>query len=1398
MGTLEKDSVIQAARRKLKDSEQQLTFNIRNRKNTCNMVRRILFVWISLLWGAGCMFAADWFTVTAVTAGAKVTIVNQGSGGEKPSLQCSTDGGATWTTFTAGSSSVTLSAVGSKAMFKGVNPNGFNREYNSGYRFSSTADIAVSGNIMTLIDGDSPGTTITAEACFALLFMNCDKLVSAQGLQMPATTVSPFCYYRMFYRCSRLADAPEVIGAKKLPNDACHDMFYQCKLLTEAPRMAADTVYDSGCENMFIGCTALTTVPDLPFKAIGTKGCSAMFSSCTALTTAPNMPSLISAGEMGCAYMFTGCTQMVSSPVLAAKTIGEAGYKEMFASCAALTSAPRMAAETVGKYGCYRMYSGCNKLSSSPDLTAQYVSTNAYQEMFASCAALTAAPRIEAIVIGISTCNKMFSSCTALVSAPAELPATAVSDSGCYAMFEKCTRLTAAPSMPNVRVVGLHGCRTMYSGCTSLTAGPAVLAAERIMDYGYAEMFTGCSKLTSVAGKLPAAIAGSYGYQRMFFNCAALTTAPSIAASTVGTYCMQAMFSGCKALTAPPARLPAKTLANYCYASMFSGCTALTTAPELPATTLANYCYNYMFSGCSKLTEAPVLPALSLKYNNNGATANHTGCYARMFQNCSSLTTIEVHFSEWGDGSGSNTDTQNKYPTNLWLDGVPAKGTFRAPCELADMRGTHNIPTGWTFSCMVRFTFDVRTAGASWDGTDTVRRILTAPLAEMPVAQKEGCLFTGWNTAPDGSGTALDLDNQPTTAQVYYPVFREADIQVTDWLDGACIVRTTMSGITTVRTLAEGGKKPVSGNLNDLLIDKPGVYAIRFDSGEADEATGQPLRITFYDSNGKTAGTFSVGLPVFVRQTTNASLIQNIENNDAVVLPGATLTFDSDIAIGDLYVSGGAKAVVAENTTLQAESVVLRAGRLGTDGAYTFCYPQMVALGAVSTPSSIIEYRYLISRQQYYALTLPYTVSLRDVTLLDGSPAEIVVQRYNGAARTSGQTGWETLWNPYTGSSTYPELEAATGYTCYAVPPQITMEGSAAAERRTWCYVSFPMKPNLYYGEKASYGSRTVSVTPHGMADGAVLPGVRPNDAAWNFAGNPYLADFGGLDGLTESGPIGLLQLQDEEYVWVGTQRYVVLPADDGRSFTPALASSAVLGAFRPFFVQTGKGDALVFPVTGRAQGMPSRAAALNTELPFGISLRGQGAEDRIAFLLGDNFTEAYDFNADLAKWENKGLNIWAPADGAALCAAALPYEALKQQVPVSVSTAEAGEYTFSIDESLTPDRSQLTRLYLYDKQTGQYADLMLGGYSCTLPEGSEEGRFFLTSEPQGIAAGEHSQYAAGAWSTAEYIEVFTTTGTCLYAGPPAGLRSDRLPEGTVLIRLQDGEGAAVKKVIIR
>ena len=1340
-----------------------------------------VFVWLS----TALAYSVDYFSITALAAGAKVSMSVVGSGVDKPSMQCSTDGGSTWTVFTPGTSSVTLYAVGDQVLFRGTNPQGFNLAYDKGYKFTATANISVGGNIMTLVDGDTPGNDIKAEGCFANLFNGCTKLISIVDLQLPTGRTSAFCYYRMFYGCTALTVAFDRLQAATIADNACKEMFRGCSVLKQSVGITTDTIGESGCENMFFSCVALTQAKDISVKVIGLKGCSAMFSSCRQLTTAARLSDVVSIGERGCFSMFISCTGITSSPALVASAIGEFAYGRMFHMCTALTAAPLMQATVVGKYGCFEMYLGCKVLTSSPDLMAPNVSNNAYQNMFYGCSALTTAPYIAAKVIGISTCCNMFYQCKSLTLAQEVLPAVTVSDSGCYAMFSSCTSLTRAIDMPNTKVIGNSGCQFMYEGCTKLTDGATVLAATRVMDYGYRDMFYNCSTMTSTAAVLPATIIGHYAYASMYRGCTVLTSAPEIAATSMGVNAMQQMFASCKALTKAPSVLPAMTATRYCYANMFTGCTSLTLAPQLPATTLADYCYNAMFNGCTALTQAPVLPALSLTYNNNGVKTNYAGCYSRMFYGCRNLNRVEVHFSEWGEGAGSNSDTSDKYPTNRWMDGVTGKGVFRAPCELTEKHSTHEIPANFEFQCMVRAWFDVRTTGGSWDGKDAVGQLLVLPLDQMPQAQKDGCLFTGWNTKAEGTGDSFDLTSQPSVSQTFYAQFQPIDFDIVDWQEKNIIVRTTATNISTVNLIVRGGESlNVNSSLSNREIDNPGVYALSFDKTDVFDHAGGYMSLELYDAAHLWLGTMSVPIPFIVEGTTDVSVLKDTKETDIWVQPDGVLTFDVDKECGDLYVCGGAKVVVPAGQQVVANRVVLRGGRLEANGTYTYSAPQLVVNGSLRNNASLIDYEYLVSEEKYYSLTLPCRVNVKDVVYLNGEQAQIVINRYNGMTRTTGQTGWESYWNPFVGSTAYPSLEVGTGYIIYGVPPTIRMEGATHEQKRRYCYLRFPMQTNLMLGEKATDSQKTVAVSPYGITANTLQAGVRPNDAGWNLVGNPFLADYSGLNSLSGNSIIGLLEMQDGEYQWVGNQRYVVIPSDDGRSYTPVLASAASLPAFKNFFVQIGTGDALTFSLANRVQYAPQRAE--QEQMMTGVTIENESETDEVGLLLGDDYTPDYDFNADLAKWHNQGLNMYLSVGGYQLSVAAVEKADAEEWMPLVVSIAYAGDYTFRLSDMFALNNEPL---YLFDKNEKKILDLTQEQYICSLNKGIYPNRFFVSVQRPEMPTGLDYISANGK------VDIYTLTGKKIYTGQ--ALDYNILPRGIYICVYEGINESKTTKIII-
>lgn len=190
-------------------------------------------------------------------------------------ISYSIDNGETWTV----GNSVTVNS-GNKVLWKGsMTPN------NSGIgAFSSTANFDAQGNIMSLLFGDEfiGKVDLTGkDYAFNSLFNN-SKIMSAENLILPATTLIKYCYLSMFLNCA---------------------------LLTIAPELPATTLKTYCYQTMFQGCTSLTIAPKLPATALTTNCYYSMFKGCTSLITIPELPAINLANNCY-GYMFNGCSSL--------------------------------------------------------------------------------------------------------------------------------------------------------------------------------------------------------------------------------------------------------------------------------------------------------------------------------------------------------------------------------------------------------------------------------------------------------------------------------------------------------------------------------------------------------------------------------------------------------------------------------------------------------------------------------------------------------------------------------------------------------------------------------------------------------------------------------------------------------------------------------------------------------------------------------------------------------------------------------------------------------------------------------------------------------------------------------------------------------------------------------
>ena len=264
-----------------------------------------VYMGTKLIWPTGAFdYSTEYFTIESLEDGNQIGSPNSNS----KSISISTDK-RTWTTVTPNASPtyfITLNA-GEKVYIKGSN-----KYYSTSYGyFTSTGKFNVSGNIMSLLyeDDFKNKTTFPNSNTFENLFYNANKLISAEHLVLPATTLASNCYRSMFDGCTSLTTAPE-LPATTLADLCYFQMFKDCTSLTTAPELPATTLADSCYYQMFQGCSSLTTAPTiLPATTLIVYCYAAMFEYCSSLTKAPELPATTLASSCY-AYMFNGCTSL--------------------------------------------------------------------------------------------------------------------------------------------------------------------------------------------------------------------------------------------------------------------------------------------------------------------------------------------------------------------------------------------------------------------------------------------------------------------------------------------------------------------------------------------------------------------------------------------------------------------------------------------------------------------------------------------------------------------------------------------------------------------------------------------------------------------------------------------------------------------------------------------------------------------------------------------------------------------------------------------------------------------------------------------------------------------------------------------------------------------------------
>lgn len=549
-------------------------------------------------------------------------------------------------------------------------------------------------------------------------------------------------------------------------------------------------------------------------------------------------------------------------------------------------------------------------------------------------------------------------------------------------------------------------------------------------------------------------------------------------------------------------------------------------------------------------------------------------------------------------------------------------------------------------------------------------------------------------------------------------------------------VKATFKGSTSTKslsqTLTSGGK---ASKYN---------YTVAFDGIDfsAADAVNNILLLEWYKANDDLAGVTNIIVPKIIATSATMKSINSGDTEwsqwEVHVLPDVTLTANAgdfssnDVTIKHLEIYPGATVTVtkgaASSGTLTATTLVLRNG-WSRVGAKTYDVARLFVTASTATLKATNVYAdWYIDYDQYYPVAVPWNAVVANFTYryCTVSPSvgynqNIRLRYYDGASRATNVqegVGSGANWKAYgeSGNLSVPAtLTPSSGYVMTAKRPT----GKAFSIIRmpltlpsgTWGEGSWTT--NGEAGNVSTTHKDQIAVTAHGVVEDSKTAYAE----GWNLIANPYMAlHQGALTYNDESGD----EIEYANVPDINFTEYDQLPI----ATTKLKPSSA-------FLVQAPKNGTVTFGTANRKASAPSsyrNEAPKASKQKAYILLNGNEAEDQMGIIIGEQYTAAYELNADLEKLLSDGtsLRTYMRYGDRNMAYVAINEMLAKEWIPVTVRIPAEGEYTFSMHEASIAD--ELEGIYLTDYLTGATTNLLYDSYTFTAEAGTISDRFAINA----------------------------------------------------------------------